>query len=739
MWFLDGLLSRKARDAVDEFLGEEAVALAEKERGKIEDFVARAEKPLAIVTSGGTTVPLEKRTVRYIDNFSTGNRGAGLVEGLLQKGYAVVMVRRKGSALPFGRFVVDAIERDLQNLASLKPLSEDMLALLRHDSYLGIDFTTVRDYLALLRVACQALKGRDARGSPEPPEPSPKSPPRRRDALVILAAAVSDFVVTDPADHKIQSSTESLELKLDPVPKMLASLKNEWCPPSTVVVSFKLETDAALVEPKALAALESYGVDAVVANLLADYRHTVTLYARTDPVHVGVRDVRRTKISATSEKPIEYALADALADVTLFDDRGHCSRSDAFVDSLGPERVVTSSSRAGVRLHDEWARYLSTATDSDEALDRRLAADVTVESVVFDEKKSGSFFLGKRWFRNGELRGKTDLVRPSTTTTTTTPSPFAAAAKTAVLFLHGGANVHYSERSYRPLTTRLAALSGLPVIVPDYRLAPEHRYPAALEDALAVAEWALENFEDGLLLAGDSSGGGLALALAMKLEEKKGEGTLSTTTTTRPVRGILLLSPWLDATARGPSYRTRRWRGDDGGGGDPLYTAAEETTRAETRALALKYWKTLDDPAVHPFYAPDSDLARLPETYLVVGDAEVLLDDARVFARKASRAGATVRLDVWPHLFHDFPMYSEGGGGILPPLPEALVALRRAARWLQSRAATGEKKTTTTVLPKDLTLRKPPVVGDDDDDDPPRKKNMPTTKQTLPTRDESDY
>ena len=623
-----------------------------KAQGLIEAFLKNVERPLAIVTSGGTTVPLEKRTVRYIDNFSTGNRGAGLVEGLLRKGYAVVMLRRTGSAQPFGRFTANQLEDDLRGtLTKLAPASPEILDLLSPDRFLSINFTTVREYLALLKVACLALKS--------------AKPNLRK--TVILAAAVSDYVIMDPADHKIQSSSSTLDLHLDPVPKMLGALKHDWCPPETVVISFKLETDPQLVEPKVLAAFSSYGVDAVVANLLSTYRHTVTVYKQVDPIDNAA--VAKVEVSSNDKTPMEAALADALAEVRLFNDTGASyRRSDPYIDGLTEDRVVA----AVEPRHTAWAEYLRKQTEDggDEALDRRVA-EVPIDSL---------WDVVPRWSRNGEHRGATDIVNPST-------------SSVILVYFHGGANIHYSERSYRPLTTRLAAMLGVPVVVPDYRLAPEFPYPAALEDACDTVKWVLRRKKpDKILLMGDSSGAGLAAAVALKLRREDVS-----------LAGLCLLSPWLDAGARGPSYETRKQ--------DPFYGNADPQ---ETRDLATKYWSSLDGPD-HPLYA--TDLGILPETFVIVGDAEVLLDDSRIFARKASRAGALVRLDVWPGLFHDFPMYSHPD----LPNPDADIALRRAVTFLAKVAGITPSLTVHLVVPGDHPV--------------PRPSNSPSQQQ----RNESDY
>ena len=185
---------------------------------------AHGVKRIACVTSGGTSVPLERNTVRFIDNFSTGNRGAALAEHLLAAGYAVVFVHRKHSAFPFARRLLPpAISAD-EWLASLHASSDRTTwdhAASRYaaarPALLSLAFTSVDEYLVLLREASCALASAGTR------------------ALLCLAAAVSDFYVpsNELPTHKIQSaapnagevSSGSLTLHLRPVPKTLGSIK----------------------------------------------------------------------------------------------------------------------------------------------------------------------------------------------------------------------------------------------------------------------------------------------------------------------------------------------------------------------------------------------------------------------------------------------------------------------------------------------------------------------------------
>lgn len=197
---------------------------------------ARADgRPVALVTSGGTTVPLERRGVRFVDNFSTGSRGAASAEALHRGGYSVVFLHRRGSK------------------TCATPQSHELLA---------VEFTTVFEYLALLRAASIAFR------------------PMATRALVYLAAAVSDFYLpwSKLAEHKIPSSRAGLSLHLSAVPKLLGELRHEWTP-SAFVVCFKLETDRERLRPRAMEYIERYGVNAVVANELETRNDQVAIFA----------------------------------------------------------------------------------------------------------------------------------------------------------------------------------------------------------------------------------------------------------------------------------------------------------------------------------------------------------------------------------------------------------------------------------------------------------------------------
>ncbi|XP_028026194.1 phosphopantothenate--cysteine ligase [Bombyx mandarina] len=271
----------------------------EDNRSLLKEFCERHDQygnRIALVTSGGTTVPLEHNTVRFVDNFSAGTRGSASAEYFLEHGYAVIFMHRQKSLEPFTRHfsgqklldMLDIQERGPNTTITVKPDSVDVLApiLLRYKAahsagaILHVSFTTVSEYFWLLRAACECLTNLGPR------------------AVLYLAAAVSDFYI--PKDrvptHKMQSASGAPVIQLQLVPKMLAPLVNLWVP-EAYVVSFKLETDENLLVPKARAALDKYKHKMVVANLLQTRHHRVILVTpdetqeillTREEVHAGV-------------------------------------------------------------------------------------------------------------------------------------------------------------------------------------------------------------------------------------------------------------------------------------------------------------------------------------------------------------------------------------------------------------------------------------------------------------------
>ena len=221
-----------------------------------------------------------------------------------------------------------------------------------------------------------------------------------------------------------------------------------------------------------------------------------------------------------------------------------------------------------------------------------------------------------------------------------------------LLYLHGGAYLAMSPRTHRSITGGFAA-RGLRVFAPDYRLAPENPFPAAVDDALAAYLALVRDTRGPLFVAGDSAGGGLTLALLLRLRD---EG--------RPLpAGAVVFSPWTDLVGTGESLRTNRDR-------DVMFNP----DRLPDTAAA--YYGAADPrhPYVSPLYG---DYDGLPPLKIYVGEREILLDDSRRIANKARAAGVRVDLEIWPVVAHVWQLMA-------PLLPEASRSLNGAAEFLRS-------------------------------------------------------
>ena len=223
-----------------------------------------------------------------------------------------------------------------------------------------------------------------------------------------------------------------------------------------------------------------------------------------------------------------------------------------------------------------------------------------------------------------------------------------------VLYLHGGAYQIGSPATLRHMIALLSAAAQARVLSVDYRLAPEHPFPAAVDDALAAYRHLLSDGTDpgSVAIAGDSAGGGLALATLVALRDA-GDSL--------PAAAIVM-SPWTDLALTGESLRTRA----------DVEVMLQPSGMHETAATYLAG----ADPR-HPYASPlYADLHGLPPILLHVGDAEIILDDSTRFAAKAEAAGVHVTLEVWdemPHVWHAF-------AGLLP---EADQAIERIGDWLR--------------------------------------------------------
>lgn len=229
-----------------------------------------------------------------------------------------------------------------------------------------------------------------------------------------------------------------------------------------------------------------------------------------------------------------------------------------------------------------------------------------------------------------------------------------AGSARVLLYFHGGGYKMGSVVSHHELMVRLSAAADCRVLGIDYRLMPEHRFPAPVEDAGAAYRGLLEHGVPGenIALAGDSAGAGLVAACMLAVRDQA---------LPRPAAGVML-SALTDFAATGASYDTRA-------ACDPFHH------RALIQALARQYLGELDprDPRASPLYA---DLHGLPPLLLQVGDRETGLDDSVRFAERARAAGVSVELTVWDGMIHVFQQF--------PELEEAQAAIQAIGTFLQS-------------------------------------------------------
>jgi len=294
--------------------------------------------------------------VRHLENFSSGQRGALSIEELLQRGYAVVHLWRKGSTSPYGRVAQELLGSNSVSVAAFSKLldepsdNDDDLLLnnsdpwlteppvsinppskktdgflelnrrLRHDEHLQrawreyqsnrqrlfvVEYLTVEEYLDRLQICAKMLQTTaGALG------------------LIYLAAAVSDFYLANKIENKIQSSSEEFSLTLQPVPKVLGELRSQWAP-DAFVVSFKLETDPSLLHSKAEKAARKYGVHMVVANLLHN-RHKEVQVFRPSTNHDIIKQW------TTLHKTLSHCLESDLIDLVVQSHFTHLSQSNHY-------------------------------------------------------------------------------------------------------------------------------------------------------------------------------------------------------------------------------------------------------------------------------------------------------------------------------------------------------------------------------------------------------------------------
>jgi monoterpene epsilon-lactone hydrolase len=233
--------------------------------------------------------------------------------------------------------------------------------------------------------------------------------------------------------------------------------------------------------------------------------------------------------------------------------------------------------------------------------------------------------------------------------------PDNAVSGRAILYLHGGAYVICSPSTHRGLAGNIAHASQARVLLIDYRLAPEHPFPAALEDSISSYRWLIEKgySPENIAICGDSAGGGLTLAATLSLRDNHEIVPAA----------IVLLSPWTDLTFSGDSVHTRADR-------DPLLKLNDHDWMIKSFANG--------NPLTHPYISPlFANLHDLPPTLIQVGTEEILYDDSTRLEQKACQAGVDVTLEVWQGMWHVFQAFA-------PYVPESTQAIAKIGDFLCS-------------------------------------------------------
>ena len=236
--------------------------------------------------------------------------------------------------------------------------------------------------------------------------------------------------------------------------------------------------------------------------------------------------------------------------------------------------------------------------------------------------------------------------------------PPNAAADRVILYLHGGGYVMGSINTHRAMIARIARAAQARALALDYRLAPEHPFPAAVDDATAAYRWLLgQGYKPGkTVISGDSAGGGLTLATLIALRDAG---------TAMPAAAVPI-SPWADLEGTGASIQTRAAT-------DPMVDQASLHRMAKLYAGD----HNMKNPLISPIHA---DYKGLPPMLIHVGDAEILLDDSARVTDRAKAAGGNVELEAWPEMFHVWHVFAK-------ILPEGQQAIDRIGSYVLAHTA----------------------------------------------------
>jgi acetyl esterase/lipase len=235
-----------------------------------------------------------------------------------------------------------------------------------------------------------------------------------------------------------------------------------------------------------------------------------------------------------------------------------------------------------------------------------------------------------------------------------------------VLYLHGGGYINGSPSHYRDFIWRIAAATSSTVLCIDYRLAPEHPFPAALDDAVTAYRWLMA---DGavprrMAVMGDSAGGGLTFATLLRLRDE---------CLPMPAAAVAL-SPWTDLALTGETIRTN---------------ARAESMLSAEQAPAIAGWYLAGADPKNPYASPlFGDPAGLPPALIQVGSDEVLLDDAVRMADRLRTAGCSVELEIWPRMPHAWQLFAR----VLPEARKAVARIGAFVQWEMSSAVQSATK-----------------------------------------------